>query len=219
MARPSANTDEKLLKAGREVIAEHGLSGLSMRAVAKKAGVNLGMFHYHFKNKAEFSRRCTEEAYAEFFRGFELETADGSTLQRLRRGLLALARFSRDQRFFILALLRDLEAKSPEAWEFLRRRFPPPHAKVIIALIKQGQKEGLVLKAPLGTLMPVLMSGILFPNLIGGMAEKAVGTRFMRLPRLGIQRLFLSDKALAARVDLALRGLLIDPKQDQRRTQ
>jgi AcrR family transcriptional regulator len=218
MARPSGNTDQKLLKAGRELIEKEGLSRLSLRAVAKRAGVNLGMFHYHFKNKAEFSRRCTNEAYAEFYKGFETQVSEpGGTIEKLRRGLLALARFSRDQRHFMLAMLRDLEDKNPEAWDFIRSKFPPPHGKVIMGLIKQGQREGFLLKIPAPTAMAVLMSAIGFPNILAGLAERVLGSRLLSLPKLALHHYFLSDSALQLRVNLALRALMLDPPKDLRR--
>lgn len=215
MSRPSHNLDQKLLNAGRGIIEEEGLSRLSLRAVAKRAGVNLGMFHYYFKNKEDFSRRCCGEAYAEFYQGFETETsASEDTLERLRRGLMALARFSRDQRHFMLAIIRDLEDKNPEAWDFMRSKFPPPHAKVIGSLIRQGQKEGLLIKAPMTVAMSVIMSAIAFPNLMAGLAEKVLGTKLLSVPKLALKHYFLSDKALEMRVELALRALLKRPNQE-----
>jgi AcrR family transcriptional regulator len=213
VSRPSQNLDQKLLKAGCELIQEEGLSKLSLRAVARRAGVNLGMFHYHFKNKAEFAQRCTSQVYTEFYRGFEQETsAAGGTEERLRRGLLALGRFSRDQRHFMLSLLRDLEDRSPEAWSFLKSKFPPPHGRVILGLIKQGQKEGIFVKVPLPTAMSVLMSSIAFPNLLAGLAERVAGSKFLSLPVLVLKQYVLSDKALGLRVEMALRSLMTHPQ-------
>ena len=219
MSRPSQNLDEKLLKAGRDLIMEEGLSGLNLRAVAKRAGVNLGMFHYHFRNKEEFAARCTGEAYAEFYRGFQLETDGASgTIEKLRRGLMALARYSRDNRHFMLSLLRDLEDRNPGSWAFVRSKFPPPHGKVIAGLVKQGQKEGLLVKVAVPTAMMVLMSAIAFPNLLAGLGERALGTKLLGVPRFDLRKLFLSDQVLRDRVELALRGLLSQPEKTLRRS-
>lgn len=218
MARPSGNTDKKLLKAGREIIEKEGLSRLSLRAVAKQAGVNLGMFHYHFKNKAEFSQRCAGEAYADFYKGFEVKVSEpGGTIEKLRRGLLTFARFSRDQRHFLLAMLRDLEDKNSQAWDFVRSKFPPPHGKVIMSLVRQGQREGLLLKVPVPTALSLLMASIAAPNVMAGLAERVMGSRLLSLPKLALHHYFLSDKALEMRVNLALRTLMVDPPKDFRR--
>ena len=54
MSRPSKNTDRLLIEAAKELIPEAGFKGLKIREVARKAGVNLGMFNYHFKTKEKF---------------------------------------------------------------------------------------------------------------------------------------------------------------------
>jgi AcrR family transcriptional regulator len=54
MARLSRNIDQALLRAGRELFPRVGCGGLSVRALAEHADVNVGMFHYHFKTKDKF---------------------------------------------------------------------------------------------------------------------------------------------------------------------
>lgn len=44
-------TREQLVLTGGELFAEHGYDGVSTRAIAEKAGVNLGSIHYHFGSK------------------------------------------------------------------------------------------------------------------------------------------------------------------------
>lgn len=46
-------TDERILDATLSVLAREGLAGVSMRAVAREAGVALGSANYHFDNKTE----------------------------------------------------------------------------------------------------------------------------------------------------------------------
>lgn len=47
------STDERILDATLAVLAREGLAGVSMRAVAREAGVALGSANYHFDNKTE----------------------------------------------------------------------------------------------------------------------------------------------------------------------
>ena len=67
MPRPSRNLDHALLAAGRELFPERGCAALSVREVADAAGVNLGMFHYHFKSRDVFLRSLMQQAYEEMF--------------------------------------------------------------------------------------------------------------------------------------------------------
>ncbi|MDD5303347.1 MAG: TetR/AcrR family transcriptional regulator [Elusimicrobia bacterium] len=109
MSRPSRSTDKLLIRAGRKLLPETGVSGLTLRRVALAAKVNLGMFHYHFGSKREFSRRVLQEIYEDFFKDFSVETGGPAPAkERLRRALNALARFARDNRKLILAIVRDM---------------------------------------------------------------------------------------------------------------
>lgn len=44
-------TQEMLIHAAGELVAERGFSNVSIRAIAEKAGQNIGAIHYHFKTK------------------------------------------------------------------------------------------------------------------------------------------------------------------------
>ena len=42
---------ERILQAVLDLLAEHGIAGVSLRAVAKRAGVSLGLLSYHYEDK------------------------------------------------------------------------------------------------------------------------------------------------------------------------
>ncbi len=46
-----ANTKTKILDAAEKLFTEQGIDGTSLRAIIKKAGVNLAAVHYHFHSK------------------------------------------------------------------------------------------------------------------------------------------------------------------------
>lgn len=69
MARPSTNCDKRLLDAGLSILREEGFSGLGVRKVCERAGVNLGMFTYHFATKENFQRQLLDRAADELFDG------------------------------------------------------------------------------------------------------------------------------------------------------
>ena len=86
MARPSRNLDRALLAAGRELLPARGCAGLSVREVAEAAGVNLGMFHYHFKTREAFLRALLQSLYEEMFSQLSFQgSADWGPLENLRR--------------------------------------------------------------------------------------------------------------------------------------
>lgn len=212
MSRPSQNLDLKLLAAGKAIIEEQGLTGLSLRAVAKKAGVNLGMFHYHFRNKQDFARQVLQSAYEEFFADFSLEVERGvDPLEGLRLGLLRLARFVSEHRRLVLAMMHDAAAGHPEPLDFVKRNFHR-HILVILSLIRQGQRRGLLVKCPYEVALPSLVGATILPSLAVGLAERVAGRKFMGLPVALVRFRVLSEKAVDTRVRLALRGLMVRPE-------
>lgn len=48
---PGALTRERILDAAKDMFAEHGVEGVSLRELTLKAGVNLAAVHYHFGSK------------------------------------------------------------------------------------------------------------------------------------------------------------------------
>src|SRR5205823_1424141 len=143
MTRPSRNTDQLLIEAGRRLVNKTGISGLKVREVAAKAKVNLGMFHYHFKNNEEFGRRILSAIYEDFFKQFTLQTGkEGEPLDRLKRALFALAAFGRGNRELLLALIQDVMKGHKGTIKFLKENMLR-HASIIVQLIRECQDKGI----------------------------------------------------------------------------
>jgi TetR/AcrR family transcriptional regulator, regulator of cefoperazone and chloramphenicol sensitivity len=67
MDRKTGNTREALINAAGELFAARGLDGTSTRAIAAKAGVNIGGIHYHFGSKENlYSAAVTRVALLAF---------------------------------------------------------------------------------------------------------------------------------------------------------
>ena len=97
MARPSRNIDRALLAAGRDLLPLTGCRNLSVRQVTERAGVNLGMFHYHFRTRENFVRAVLQEMYEEMFASLQLERArHAEPLPGLRAVLRVLGRLQQD---------------------------------------------------------------------------------------------------------------------------
>jgi AcrR family transcriptional regulator len=208
MTRPSQKTDEKLVKAALEMLPTTGYSGLSMRAVAKKAGVNLGMFHYHFKNKEEFIQRVATEFYEEFFKTFTLEIESGKNPEeQLRKAVRTLVVFARKNRKLIVSMMKDVLDGNEQLIRMLET-FMPRHGMVLIRLFRECQKQGVIAKAPLPLVMTYFVGAMLGPVIIAAVLERVK----LRQPYDFIQKMavpyILSDKMIDKRLDLVLRGVI-----------
>jgi AcrR family transcriptional regulator len=205
MPRPSRNIDELLLQTGRELLAESGASALSIRRLTRQAGVNLGMFHYHFKSRENFIRTLLQQMYDEMFASLSVQVERQQTsYETLRSAVRVLARFGRDNRRLLLRISLDALNGEVLAAQFLQSNLPR-HVQVIIGLIVAGQNEGVLRKLPVMQALAFLAGSVAAPILMGtaavasGLIPAAVTAQ--------LEAEMLSDEAIDQRIDMALHGL------------
>jgi AcrR family transcriptional regulator len=204
MARPSRNVDARLLAAGRELYPAMGASGLSVRKVAERAGVNLGMFHYHFGNKDAFVRALLQSLYEQMFADLQSAAVPADPVAGLRAALRVIARFVRDHRVLLRRLMVDAAAGEAPAVDFVRANFPR-HFGIVVGLITAGQQAGRIKPVALGQAVTFVAGAIAAPILLGsaivdsGFAPPALAESFAAE--------VLADAALDERIELALAGL------------
>ena len=206
--RPSRNLDRALLAAGRELFASRGCAGLSIREVADAAGVNLGMFHYHFKTREAFLRALLQSVYEEMYSQLAAagtEAAGGKgALDRLRAALRFMGRFVRANRPVLARVLADALCHEPIALAFVRHNFPR-HLGVIHALIQAAQDSGEMARIPVPQAMGFCAGSLATPILFGG---AVLDSGALAPPQAAhLQAVLLSDAALDERIDLALAAL------------
>ncbi|HEX7929196.1 MAG TPA: TetR family transcriptional regulator [bacterium] len=208
MPRPSNNTDEKLLKAGRDLLPLTGISGMNIRQVAKKARVNMGMFHYHFKTKDVFARRLLQGYYEEMFANLESQASQtGTPLERLRAVIFTFGCFARDNRHLLLGMFRDMALGEPATADFLRANLHR-HVELILRLIAEAQAARQIGPISPVNALAMLMSAANVPSLMAEMAQRyGAPERVAPLTALFDQHM-LSDDAIADRVDAILIGLV-----------
>lgn len=211
--RPSRNLDRALLIAGRELFPARGCAGLTVREVADAAGVNLGMFHYHFKSREAFLRALLQSVYEDMFSELTLraqhlaEDARGaSTVDVLRAALQFMGRFVRANRPIFTRVISDALSNDPIASEFLDRNMPR-HLNLMLGVIEAGQKDGSFKALPAPQLLGFCAGSLAMPILFGGaLAERNAGSAHAKL----VEAVLLSDAALDQRIELAL-GAITNP--------
>ncbi len=212
MTRPSRNLDRALLAAGRALYPATGCAGLTIRQVCEAAGVNTGMFNYHFGTREKFLRAVMQQAYEEMFARFTLVTARPAApvpQELLRAALRVLGRFVRDNRLFIARLLSDVLAGEPVAREFARENLPR-HATVIAGLVAEGAARRTMRPLAPAQAIGTIAGALAMPILAGGAIAES-GT----LPKAAARALadsVLSDEAIDERIELILHALAAPPK-------
>jgi TetR/AcrR family transcriptional regulator, cholesterol catabolism regulator len=91
-ARDVARLDGKarILQAVIDLLARNGISGVSMRAVAREAGVSLGLLSYHYEDKTDLIRAALHRIEESDLAMLEPDAAL-SPVERLRTALRRIA--------------------------------------------------------------------------------------------------------------------------------
>ena len=208
MTRPSRNTDRSMLDVGLTMVKEAGVTSLNIRDLATRAGVNLGMFHYHFKTKDAFARQVLQEIYdANFVHFTAAITAhpEVPAVDQLRGVLGAVARFAREERSFLAGLAMDLANGSAVVRDFVQTNFPR-HMKIIFELLVKAQAEGGIVNLAPPTLIAFIASSIMGPSFAAAMVTRVQGEQFAWLPQI-FETFIFSDEAIEQRLDLVMRGI------------
>lgn len=212
MPRPSRAVDEALLRAGRDLLPRLGCRGLTQRALAAHAGVQPGMFHYHFESKDAFLRTLLQQLYEEMFAELsEQISLPGAPLQRLRQALAVLGRFLRTHGAVIGRIWADAGQGEPVAREFMQAN-APRHLGLLLALFDEAERAGDIQPMPPMQRFTFVMGAVAAPVLVAArVAELGIAPKPLR-PLIEPQ--VLSDAAILARADLALAALRTPPRKD-----
>lgn len=207
MTRPSRDVDKKLLAAAKSLVVEKGFASLTVRAASRRAGVNPGMFHYHFKSKKAFQKRILQEIYEDFFLKFSLLVGEGGgPEERLRNALTFLAFFARDHRMVGLSLLEAAAGGDGGAMDFLSRNLGR-HLRLLAGLIRENQRQGTLAAWPVPAVVSFMMGALGLPAiLLAGLRRAGVRRPYgASLGRVEIN--VLSDDGIARRVAAVLKGV------------
>lgn len=207
MARPPSGIDLKLKAAGIELLREAGITGLAVREVCRRAGVNTGMFHYHFGSKEEFLREVLREMYAEFMLSFKAGVSAGGTpRQRLKNALVEVGRFALGMRKTAPMLFADMAHGKKEAFAFASANLTE-HIHHISVLAEECRPASAVKERSLPFMIAALIPVMIFPVLVGGMMERNGVQALGGVALDDLKAELFSDKGVAARAEIALRGI------------
>jgi AcrR family transcriptional regulator len=204
MPRPSKNIDKLLIKTGLEMLQETGVSQLNIRELVERAGVNLGMFHYHFKSKETFSRLVLQELYESIFSKLTHDIDESQpAIELLKQTLRTLVRFLRDNRRIIVGILRDISSGDPVVQEFASSNFPR-HFGLLATLVMRAQSEKAIVAMPCPQVVAFLAGAVATPLLAFGIASPSEGIGSMLQ---ALEPLIISDSALDQRINMAIKGV------------
>jgi len=138
-----AETRARLLNAAAELVAENGWDNVTTRQIARRAGVNQGLLHYHFETRERLLQAAFEAAVRETFSAPGAALVEGaslaSTAAALVRGMRPtdesepIALFSMEA---IVRAARDAGVRQPMADVLTEFR------RLVADRIESGQARG-----------------------------------------------------------------------------
>jgi AcrR family transcriptional regulator len=144
--RAPERTRARLLDAAKHLFARHGLHGVAVAQIAKRARVSVGMINHHFGGKVELYRACLDE-FAEIRlraldRFLEPPASPAELVLRLKLLISELLEVHLAHPDVVAILLRDVNAAEIWGPELERKlyEFTPRFAR----FFAQAQKSGLV---------------------------------------------------------------------------
>lgn len=166
MARPKASPEQRaevrrsIQQAAVELYRAEGLSAVSARAVAKKAGVSVGTIYSYFGDLKGLGQSLWEPQIARL--EDELRAAAGhqdAPLARIEALLRAYLAFGIDQAELYrnaLMFVRPTSADQPQKQSPTEFAFP----SLLKAAIEQGQADGTIATGDPAVLVQILWSGV-----------------------------------------------------------
>lgn len=164
--RPAAAAEDaraRILAAARELFVQRGYEGVSMRAVAERAGCATGALYTAFPSKRALLRRIWEEAFEELHANLTGSLADTEgPLERLRGLLTAQVAFWRanPDPFRAIFLIED-QVSAPDDSYFVDSS---PAARRILEMmleaIAQAQASGDLAMGDPAELLEVFFAGV-----------------------------------------------------------
>ena len=207
LPRPRATADgrEALLRAGWTIARRTGLRGLTVRAVARAAGANLGTFVYHFGSREAFVSELIERWYQPLLAGLTLAVAArGRPLVRLRHAVLGLVDFALESGSFVGHLLMDAAGGERAARAFLGS-LAGRHPVLLLRLIREAQAHGEIVAGDPTHMMMFMMSSLGLPVLL---VRGWAGRRYVDDELMTAMTRHATDRAsIEQRLEWILKGL------------
>lgn len=207
MSRKSTHTDKKLFDQGRKLLIKKGASKLSVREVCENAGVNLGMFNYHFGSKDNFIESILMDIYESFLSDFQLVESD-SKINTLELQLTLMAKFARDNRHLILVLLNDILNGEKAVQKFAKTKMRK-HFIILAKTLKSCQQSGVVIDAPIPLLLTQIAGSIGLSNLIPEVLSHLGINKVFDLGLKTVTKKLITDEAIEQRVKIMIQGIVV----------
>ncbi len=146
MARPAGDSREKILNAARDLFGEKGVDATSIRAIARQAGVNLGMIHYFFQTKDNLVDAVLERYFKNVGAALESVPADADPRQRLAAAITGIVKYLQNNQQVVRIVIREYSVGSLRLQRIAQQYMGPNFGRLALIVaegIGRGQFKAL----------------------------------------------------------------------------
>jgi len=174
-AERSATTRAALLRAARELFAEHGYAGAGREEIAERAGVTRGALYHHFANKQQLFVAVVEATEAELTERIAIAGMNGHTARdQLQLGCEAFLDAAMDPAVRRILLLDAPAVLGWRAWRELDERFGLGLVKVAL---EHAMQEGSIAEQPVDPLAHMLLAALNEAAMLVALADDPASAR------------------------------------------
>jgi AcrR family transcriptional regulator len=148
---------EALLRATHELLAEQGPGGLTLRAVAERAGVRPTLVHYHFGSKEDLVGEALAQIAADVSAQIRSVASEGSTRTRLMGLVIWIVRFFAARPYLPRLVVEHLALPDGPAVERLARDVAGPNVRLLEDVIREGVASGELREVEPGFAVPAIV--------------------------------------------------------------
>ena len=207
MTQNSADTRQKLIKAGIYLAKRHGLNGFSVRRLCQRAKVNLGLFNYYFSTFENFHKSLFKDLYGSFIKGFEINLPQELPAdKKLEIARKLLCDFVCQNSQILASLIVDVMSGNKKLFGFLKENFTK-HLLIINSIVESGKKEKVFKDAEPLSILLCGVAPVLLPLIVAAVADKIAGPKY-RKKIIPLMKKLTSEKSLKERIELSSRGIL-----------
>ncbi len=203
--------ENQILEAARDLLAEGGLQGMSMRGVAVKAGISATAIYHYFTDKQELVDRVVELGFQRFHEHLNnaIDPQPAGSLERLMALAEAYVRFAfENQEYF--RVIYSIKGSNLRSFEDL-----PSHGAydLLRTCVEEGINSGVIQSGD-----PVVISTYLW-SVIHGVVTLAMTSRFQGgehcMPGEEINGLLTLIREFAPLIGRGLMGENLDDEHSQ----
>ncbi len=198
----TTNTETRLIQAGIALAKKQGLN-FTVRQLCAQSKVNLGLFHYYFKNKDNFDKEMLRALYNQMIEHLTLKLSDGvSPRENIAQILLGLHTFVGENRMFLSSIMGNILSGNTKLLHFLSLNFTQ-HIALISRELKRAKLPEKIQDQSLPAILSMIVLPVVMPQLFMGLLER-VGTANLPFDVSLLTQTVDNKQQFCARINLIL---------------